>query len=256
MDLGYFKFERFHEIQSYGAFFISRFKFNTTAYILKDGVYQPINLIEIKNQMKQGEQKVMSVYIGPQKLHTRLILEKVPEPVANEKRRKLKTDKQNKRKNLSKERLELCDLNAYITNTSEEQLALKQVREYYGLRWQIEIIFKAWKSVYKIDMVKKMKLERFECIHYATLILILLTTQLINYGRVLLYNTQKEELSELKMFKTLKLLLTELKRAIKKTEQDIIEFLDLLETSLLITCVKQQKRGKKTPYNIVNICLT
>jgi IS4 transposase len=256
MDLGYFKFERFHEIQRYGAFFISRFKFNTTAYILKDGVYQPINLIEIKNQMKQGEQKVMSVYIGPLKLPTRLILEKVPEPVANEKRRKLKTDKQNKRKNLSKERLELCDLNAYITNTSEEQISLKQVREYYGLRWQIEIIFKAWKSVYKIDMVKKMKLERFECIHYATLILILLTTQLINYGRVLLYNTQKEELSELKMFKTLKLLLTELKMAIKKTEQNIIEFLDLLETSLLITCVKQQKRGKKTPYNIVNICLT
>jgi IS4 transposase len=224
-------------------------------YLNDNGQYESIDLIKIKNEIKQAEQRAIIVYIGQEKLQTRLIIEKVPQPIADEKRRKLKTDKQNKRKSLSKERLELCDLNVYITNTTEQQLPLAQVREYYSLRWQVEIIFKAWKSVYNIDKVKKMKIQRFKCIFYSTLILILLTTQLLNYCKVHLYKTTKEELSEFKMFKALKSILKEFKNAVRKTNQEIMEFLDLLQTMVPITCVKQEKKGRKTPYNIIKVSL-
>ena len=255
-DLGYYKFDRFNEIQKQGGFYLSRFKFNTIAYQrIPDQQYEALDLIKIKNQMKEGEQRTMYVFIGPEKLQTKLIIERVPEQVANEKRRKLKEDKQNKRKILSEERLELCDINAYITNTTEQQLSLNQIREYYSLRWQIEIIFKAWKSVYNIDKVKNMKLPRFKCILYSQLILIILTNKLLNYCKVCLYKTSNKELSELKMFKTLKSVLNEFKIAIRKTKKEIMEFLDLLLAMTMKTCVKQQKKGRKKPLKILKICL-
>jgi IS4 transposase len=117
-------------------------------------------------------------------------------------------NKEHKGKNLSKERLELCDLNMYITNTTEEKLPHKKVREYYSLRWQIEIIFKAWKTVYKIDKVKKMKIERFECINYGAMILIMLTTDLLAYCKYLMYVKGNKEISELKSYKIMKSVLT------------------------------------------------
>ncbi|MDZ7743416.1 MAG: hypothetical protein U5Q03_17180 [Bacteroidota bacterium] len=62
-----------------------------------------------------------------------MILERVPDEVAAEKRRKLKTDKQNKRKNISKERLAFCDVNAYITNADQDVLPTELIRSVYLL---------------------------------------------------------------------------------------------------------------------------
>lgn len=201
--------------------------------------------------MKPGEQKSIDIFIGDKKMPTRLILERVTEQIANEKKRKLKANRQNKGKALTKERLEFCDVNAHITNTTQEQLPDKQVREFYSLRWQIEIIFKAWKSVYHIDKVKKMKIERFECINYGILILIILSTHLLAFCKYKLHSTYIEEISELKTFKTIKGLLTELKAAVKQGQKSIGNLLDLLAASTHKTCVKQQKKGRKSPYNII-----
>jgi hypothetical protein len=56
-----------------------------------------------------------------------------------------------------------AQLNLYITNVSEEKLPSPIIKKTYGLRWQIELFFKIWKSQARIDTVKGMKLQRFEC---------------------------------------------------------------------------------------------
>ena len=64
--------------------------------------------------------------------------------------------------------------NIFITNVPEDMMPLSEVSKFYYLRWQIELIFKTWKSIASIDKVKKVKRERFECQLYAKLIWILL----------------------------------------------------------------------------------
>ena len=50
--------------------------------------------------------------------------------------------------------------NIFITNVTANVLAFEVIRKIYYLRWQIELVFKTWKSFSKIDRIKKVKKER------------------------------------------------------------------------------------------------
>jgi IS4 transposase len=251
-DLGYFKLEKFRIIEKAQAYFLSRLKFSVNIYILEKEQYKQLDLLKVIGKMKKGEIKNMQVYLGEkEKYQTRLVLEKVPAQLANEKRRKLKTDKQNKRKVISKERLIFCDVNALITNCTQEQLPDHLLRQCYSLRWQVEIIFKAWKSFFKIDKVNQMKIERFECFHYGCLMLIIASTNLLRYFKQWYFNKHKEEISELKFFKLIASMKQEIKEIIKKQKLAIEYFLDQLADIIERTCVKEQKKNKLKPLSIL-----
>jgi IS4 transposase len=251
-DLGYFKIERLRLIKGAEAYFLSRLKLDVTIYILEKGMYKQLSLLKLIGKMREGEIKSIWVHIGQkEKFLTRLVLEKVPTQVANEKRRKLKTDKQNKRKSISKERLALCDVNAFVTNCTEEQLPDHLSRQFYSLRWQIEIIFKAWKSFFKIDKVKQMKIERFECFHYGCLMWIVVSTHLLRYFKFLYLSKHKKEISELKFFKLIASIKQEMKEIIKSNIDHIPGFLDQMEGLIERTCIKEQKKNKLTPLKIL-----
>jgi hypothetical protein len=253
-DLGYFKLEKFRVIEKAQAYFLSRLKFRVNLSILEKGEYKKLDLLKAIGKMKEGEIKNMQVYLGEkEKFPTRLVLEKVPAQLANEKRRKLTTDKQNKRKGISKERLIFCDVNAFITNCSQQQLPDHLLRQCYSLRWQVEIIFKAWKSFFKIDKVNQMKIERFECFHYGCLMLIIASTNLLGYFKQWYLNKHNEEISELKFFKLIASMKQDIKEIIKKQTAEFADFLDQLADIIERTCVKEQKKNKLKPLSILRI---
>jgi prolipoprotein diacylglyceryltransferase len=90
-----------------------------------------------------------------------------------------------------------------ITNSADSIITLDNAWKIYKLRWQIELIFKIWKSICKIDKVKKVKEERLECYIFSKLILIVsgwrITWQVANW----LYKKEQKALSFFKAFKTL-----------------------------------------------------
>ncbi|MEQ3568412.1 transposase [Bacillus thuringiensis] len=43
----------------------------------------------------------------------------------------------------------LTGINIYVTNTPWEVVPMEQIHDFYSLRWQIEIIFKTWKSLFQ-----------------------------------------------------------------------------------------------------------
>ena len=57
-------------------------------------------------------------------------------------------------------------------------LPITTIRKTYYLRWQIELIFKTWKSFFEINKVKQVKKERMECQLLAKLLWILVNWRL------------------------------------------------------------------------------
>jgi hypothetical protein len=70
----------------------------------------------------------------------------------------------------------------------------------YSLRWQVEIVFKTWKSFFQMDRCKEVKRERLECHLYGQLIAILICSSTLFQMRELLLRNKQKELSEYKAF--------------------------------------------------------
>ena len=49
---------------------------------------------------------------------------------------------------------QLMGINVYITNTPSKEVPTHTCISLYSLRWQIEILFKTWKSFFEIDECK------------------------------------------------------------------------------------------------------
>ncbi|MGR5986143.1 transposase [Bacillus cytotoxicus] len=89
-------------------------------------------------------------------------------------------------------------VNLLVTNTSSEKLPATEVYAFYSLRWQIEILFKTWKSIFRIHVSKRIKLERFQCHLYGQLLRLCLVASVTYQMRRLLWEKQGKEMSELK----------------------------------------------------------
>lgn len=204
-DLGYFKLSDFKVIQDMESFFLSRLKFKVKVYWDAKGQNE-LDWRAYLQQMKDHEVRSLKVYLGKEQLlETRLVIQKVPPKVAKYKQHKLKTDKQMKRKRLSKARLEWCQLNAYITNIAESMMSHDQIVKLYSLRWIIEILFKAWKSIAGLkDKINPMKPPRFMCMLYAHMIKVLLDSKIVHFFKIEYWNLFNFKISELKAFKVLK----------------------------------------------------
>ena len=84
----------------------------------------------------------------------RLIAWKVPTKVAAERRRKLKlAQKKRGRSAPTKEALAACDWMFLVTNVPPEKLSAKEAIVLYRARWQIELLFKRWKSIGLVDLL-------------------------------------------------------------------------------------------------------
>lgn len=146
-DLGYFAIRVLEQIVQHGAFFLSRFYFRTSVFDLEG---RPIDLLALLRQKGKVDQWVR---IGQkEKMRMRLVAFRAPARVANERRRKARSHLQN-RCQLSKAYLELQNWTLFLTNVPVEVLSARQVMELYGQRWQIEIIFKGWKSHFHLEAV-------------------------------------------------------------------------------------------------------
>jgi hypothetical protein len=210
MDLGYFKLDHLQAIDKAGSFFISRYKVSTGVYVKDEQAgFRAADWAELLDQWHRTGQ-LPDLYLGKQKLKVRCIVEQLPEEVAAKRRKQYhhQQSKQSKkalyRWQVSERKQLLSSYNIYITNTSVEQLSKDQVGLYYKLRWQIELLFKIWKSVMEIDKVGKMSIFRFECYLYSRLLAILLSTHMHSLLKQRLEDNDELELSQWKTMKYLK----------------------------------------------------
>ena len=107
----------------------------------------------------------------------RVIAERVPEKVANERRRKIREKAKKKGYTpvvTSAKYLFLQEWSLYITSAGKELLPAASVSIVYGTRWQIELVFKAWKSYHGLTELKGKRQARIECFIYGRLIMMVI----------------------------------------------------------------------------------
>lgn len=139
-DLGYFVLKVLGEIINKKAFFISRLKYGLTLY---NEAGKEMTWRNLSRRKSIVDRKIL---LGKKEMiPVRIIMIPLPAKQAEERIRKAKKDR-DKRLNHSDEYYQWLRYNVFITNVEEETLCAKEIAEVYKIRWQIEILFKSWKS--------------------------------------------------------------------------------------------------------------
>jgi hypothetical protein len=203
-DLGYFKIDLFRNIEKKEAFYVSRARTDTMFYIDspnprydKNGEiikkYAHIRLfIEKEAQaMKRGEMKEFpNVYVGKHdRMPVRLLIYRRTIDEQKKQEFRIKRRRQTKPGEIKKKSKDLADISFYITNLPLN-IPGSEVANLYRYRWQIELLFKSWKSDMKVAHYREMKLERWRCHLYAELILLMISL-LITYQLRIYFWTEK-----------------------------------------------------------------
>jgi len=143
-DLGYFNVAVFAEMAATKEYFLSRLQFGT-AVLTPDG--QSVELLSWLAK-QSGPFVDQPILLGKeQRLPCRLIAWRLPTAQANGRRRKLRLETMRKRgQEPSAERLAWCDWTILVTNVPRDMLAPPEAAVFYRARWQIELLFKRWKS--------------------------------------------------------------------------------------------------------------
>lgn len=202
-DLGYFNLEVFRQMSEIGAFFLSRLPSHVKVFLSPSDV-KPIELSSYLNKKYKHLSNIeIQVWVGDKKLPVRLIACRTPQKVVNERRRKAHKRAREMRRTLSKAKLDLQNFNLFITNVPEETLATKVIGTVYRLRWEIELIFKQWKSILKIDCLKGLCRYRVEALMWARLCMAVIIAQIKATFMNLAKMYFQEELSQEKLIKYL-----------------------------------------------------
>ncbi len=165
-DLGYFNLARMKAQHGRGEFWLSRLQ-PRTSVLAMDG--QPINLLA---WLKQGvTRQEMYVRVGvAEQLPARLLVWQLPDGARAKRRAKMTANARDNGRMPTAESLAGCDWNILITNVAPEKLSLDECFILYGVRWQIELLFKLWKTHGKLGHSRSEKPHRILCEVYAKLL--------------------------------------------------------------------------------------
>jgi IS4 transposase len=111
---------------------------------------KPLDLLTYLRQQTSGLVDEEILLGKSTQLRCRLVAIRVPEEVANRRRQKAREKAATKGRAPTAEYLELLGWSLFVTNCSEEELTWKAVVVLYRARWQIELLFRLWKSHNKL----------------------------------------------------------------------------------------------------------
>jgi len=188
-DLGYFKITSLQSIDKAGTYFLTRFPSHLKVYLNFDDD-EPIDLATYLNKHYSRQAEIdLKVWISAERFEVRLIAYRVPKSNVAERRRKAHKGAKERGRTLSKEKLALLDFSLFITNIPADMVSVKAIGTIYRLRWEIELIFKTWKSHLKIDILEGLCVHRIQCLIWSRLCTVIIvayiTAGFLNLAKIL-----------------------------------------------------------------------
>ena len=178
-DLGFFSLGDFSKMNENGVYWLSRLKALCKGYTLDGKRWDLPNLLETYCPDTMDMQVLLGI---KEQVPCRILAVKVPDKVANERRRKMNKTARDKGTTLSERVLKLADWTFICTNMPSELLTLEEGFVLMRARWQIELIFKLWKSEGSIDEWRSEKPFRILCELYAKLVVMIIQHWILLIG--------------------------------------------------------------------------
>jgi hypothetical protein len=121
-----------------------------------------------------------------------------------------------------------------------------------GIR-QVEIIFKVWKSIYHVNKLKKVKIERFQCQLYGKLILMLISSTIMFKVRKILLMRKRREASEIKLAQVINDHIGKLYCSIIQLPSEVFNIIFNIYKLSEKNALKSHKKGKQTAFEIMEV---
>jgi hypothetical protein len=243
-DLGYFKLAAFACIVAAQAYFLSRLNHQTTLLEVVRGRLQVLELARVL-QTEPRPLIEKAVFLGTrERVAARLIAARMPEAVVNERRRRARQVAKKRGYTPSQAHLILLAWNLFITNVPAAVWTPATVCKAYPIRWQVELLFKSWKSYLHLAALPTRTATPTLCYLYGRLLLILLTYALCPALRAAVWAQKRRELSVLKLVRHLQAVAEQWLQMLFRTEADLYHFLHQVCTTAqrLVTKASRKRR--------------
>jgi len=202
-DLGYFKIKALAQIAEAEAYFLTRHHHQAALFEVVAGRLRPV---ELAAWLRTAPQRLVEqpLYLGArERVAVRLIAARVPDTVVNERRRKVRANAKKRGYTPSQAHLSLLAWNLFITNVPSTVWTSATVCTAYSLRWQVELVFKSWKSYLHLATLPTKTQEPTLCYLYGRLLLLVLIYALCPALRASVWANHRRELSLLKLVRHL-----------------------------------------------------
>jgi Transposase DDE domain len=167
-DLGFFDLAVLEDIGAQDGYWLSRLHFGTAVYDGQGRRWAVLDLLTAQGAVAEVD---LSIALGAQqRLPARLLAVRVPQEVADQRRRRLRATARDRGRTPSAARLAWCDWTLLVTNVPSDMLTVREALVLARARWQVELLFKLWKSHGHIDESRSGKPWRVLCEVYAKLL--------------------------------------------------------------------------------------
>ena len=233
-DLGYFQLEHLAAISRGGAYFLSRFLPLTVVYDEQGTKWSLLSQVLARG----GPRVDLTIRLGERaRLPCRLLAARVPPEVARRRQEKLRQEATSQRRQISPEVLALAHWTVFVTNVPTGLLSLEEALEIGRARWQIELLFKLWKSEGQIDESTSEKPYRVLCELYAKLV-----AMIVQHWVLLVSGWEHVDRSLVKMAQTVQRYAWELAKAVGR-RLEVHRIIHQLRT-IFGTCCRVDRRKK------------
>jgi len=171
MDLGFFKYNLFSQIQGHGGYFVSRLKGNTNPLIVSSLRQWRGNSIDLAGKrlrflLESLKRQVIDAEVE--------IAFRVPNAKG---KTSLKTEVYRLVGIMNKETQEY---HLYLTNIPPDKISAEDIALMYRARWSIELIFKELKSTYALNHISSAKPEVVEALIMTAILTLIVSRRILS----------------------------------------------------------------------------
>jgi hypothetical protein len=150
-DLGFFSGERLQAYADQGVYVLTRIPAWTAVF---DEGGRRLDLVARLRRARGGCLELPVRILHGRRLRLRLLAVRLPEGEAEGRRRRVRQEAKQRGRAASQKKLDLCDWNVLVTNAPACLLGPEEACVVRRVRWQIELVFKVFKSEGKVDRAR------------------------------------------------------------------------------------------------------